>query len=189
MLLPGEPSEHQADHADLNLSFARTRLPLVIPAVNPASAQPSESPFHYPAPLDHLEGIAPGWTTHHLDHVPAVCGYPTIQAVIVVLVVRPELLQAGELLPAQLLEDLRGRRPVVGRGGGDGHRQEQTQGVHHDMALPPLDLLGPVIAVRAADLGGLDGLAVDAAGAGRRLATGPATDPPRKVSWMDCQVP
>ncbi len=26
MLLPGETSEHQADHADLNLSFARTRL-------------------------------------------------------------------------------------------------------------------------------------------------------------------
>jgi hypothetical protein len=29
MLLPGETSEHQADHADLDLSFARTRLSLL----------------------------------------------------------------------------------------------------------------------------------------------------------------
>jgi hypothetical protein len=29
VLLPGETSEHQADHADRNLSFARTRLSLM----------------------------------------------------------------------------------------------------------------------------------------------------------------
>src|SRR5262249_30438937 len=44
------------------------------------------------------------------------------------------------------------------------------------MPLPPLDPLAAVVAVRAADLGGLDRLAVDAAGTGRRLPTRFAAD-------------
>jgi hypothetical protein len=43
---------------------------------------------------------------------------------------------------------------------------EQPQGVHHDMSLSTLDLLAPVMTVRAAEIGGLERPAVDAAVAG-----------------------
>src|SRR4051794_3888622 len=107
MLYAGQPPEHQSDHADLDLGLARTRLSLVVPTVDPAPPQPGESPSHYPTPLDHLECLAPGRATHHLDHVPAMLGQPAVQAVVVVLGVRPERLQARKPLPAQLLEHLR----------------------------------------------------------------------------------
>ena len=51
----------------------------------------------------------------------------------------------------RFLGHLRSRGTVVCRGAGDGHRQEQPQHVHHDMLLPSLEPLAPVIAVRAAD--------------------------------------
>src|SRR4051795_8426424 len=100
MLLTGQSPEHQPDPADLDLGLARTRLPLVVPAVDPAPPQPGEGPFHHPTPLDHLKGRAPGRATHDLDHIPAMLGQPAVEAVVVVLGVRPELLQAGEVLPA-----------------------------------------------------------------------------------------
>src|SRR5271157_4480633 len=103
MLLPGETPEHQTDHADLNLSFARTRLPLIFPAVDSATSQPGERPFHHPTPRDHLEAFTLRRAADHFDYVPAVLGHPTVQPVIVILVVRPELLQARELLFGQLL--------------------------------------------------------------------------------------
>src|SRR5262249_8253805 len=80
MLLTGQAPEHQADHADLDLGLARARLPLVVSAVDPASPQPGEGPFHDPAPLDHLEGLAVGRASYHLDRVPAILGVPIVTA-------------------------------------------------------------------------------------------------------------
>src|SRR3954447_1487718 len=114
MLLTGQSPEHQPDHADLDPGLARTRLPLVVPAMDPAPPQPGEGPFHHPTPLDHLEGLAPGRATHHLDHVPAMLGQPAVEAVVVVLGIRPELLQAGELLPGPLLVPSGGTLPSLG---------------------------------------------------------------------------
>ena len=54
--------------------------------------------------------------------------------------------------------------------------------VHHDMPLPPRDLLAPVVAPLAADLGPLDRLAVDAAGARARARRPASPDlPPQGV--------
>ena len=122
MLLASEPPEHQLDHAAL------PQASLVVPAVDPATAQPGERPLHHPTPLDHPDALAPRRPALHLDHVPAALGDPFVQPVVVVLVVRPELLQTGERLSGQIREHLRGRRPVVGRGAGDGHHHEQAPG-------------------------------------------------------------
>ena len=51
----------------------------------------------------------------------------------------------------RFLGHLRSRGTVAYRSAGDGHRQEQPQHVHHDMLLPSLEPLAPVIAARAAD--------------------------------------
>ena len=144
--------------------------------MDPATPDPGEGPLHDPSPFDHLESLGPLRAAAHLDHVPAMLGEPGIQGVIAVLVIRPELLQPGECPLGQLPQHLRRRGPVVRRGGGDGHRQDQPQRVHDDVPLAAVEPLATIESVRAADLGGLDGLAVDAPGRGGRLAAGPAAD-------------
>src|SRR5512135_1603970 len=180
VLLAGKPPEHQLDHADLHLRLARRGLPLVIPAVDPTTTQPGKCPLHHPTPLDHSEALAPGGATLDLDRVPAVLGDPSVQLMVVVLVVRPELLQPRERLLRQPPEHLRGRGPVIRRGAGDGHRQKQPERVHHDVPLATVEPLAAVVTVGAADLGSPDRLAVDAAGAGSRL-------PPRLVTDLRSQ--
>src|SRR5512135_3105204 len=90
-LTSGEAPQHQPDHADLHLGLARLGFPLVVPAVDPAPAQPGERPFHDPTPLDHPEALAPRRPALDLDHVPAVLGDPPRQFMVLVLVVPPSV--------------------------------------------------------------------------------------------------
>ncbi len=53
----------------------------------------------------------------------------------------------------------------------DGGREDEPLGVHEQMALAAFDLLAPVVAAHAADAGGLDGLRVNYARAGLRVAS------------------
>src|SRR5260221_6537307 len=56
--------------------------------------------------------------------------------------------------------------PIHDVGRLDVERNEQPRGVDQHVALTVDELLGPVVPARAADAGGLDRLAVDAAGTG-----------------------
>ena len=64
--------------------------------------------------------------------------------------------------PIQALEEK--PRPVtfLHRGGGHHDYQKQSQGVHQQMALTPLDLLARIIATNTPNLGSLDALAIQA---------------------------
>src|SRR5581483_7411529 len=73
-------------------------------------------------------------------------------------------------------QHLRGRRAIVGTGGRHRYRQQQPQRVHDDVTLAARDLLVAVVAAGAADLGALDRLGVDAAGAGGRVTPRLHTD-------------
>ena len=66
----------------------------------------------------------------------------------------------------ELARNSRSRGPVVHAGRRDHDRQDQAERVNDQVTFPPVNFLGGVVAVFAADLGGLDGLAVDATGAG-----------------------
>jgi len=176
VLLARESPQHQLDHADLHLGLARLRRSLVIPAVDPATPQPCKCPLHHPTPSDHPEPLGPRGAAADLDRIPTVLGDPGIQRVVAVLVVRPQLGQPGERPLGQLLKHSRGGRPVVRRGTRDRHRQDQPERIHDEMPLAAVESLAAVIAVRAADLGRLDGLAVDTPGRGRRVSARPAAD-------------
>lgn len=63
VLLPGESTQHQPDHADPDLCLARIGPPLMVLAVDAAAAQPSEDPLHHPAPS---KVAAPLGATDHL---------------------------------------------------------------------------------------------------------------------------
>src|SRR5271157_4403633 len=138
VLLPGQPAEHQLNHADLDLRFAGISQMLIVLAVNSAPTQPGKGPLYHPPPRQQLKPSVPSRTADDLKHIPPVLRDPSVQGVIVILGVCPELLQARERFALQLAENLRRRRIIHGCAG-DGHGQEQPYGIHGDMVLPTRD--------------------------------------------------
>ncbi|MBV8074794.1 MAG: recombinase family protein, partial [Planctomycetaceae bacterium] len=129
--------------------------------------------FHDPPPGPSHIPLRAGRTPHHLDPRAGRSPHqPLLEPVVVVLRVGPQQLQPATVFGCQLTQDLGGERLVIGRGDRDHDDQQQPQGVHDDVSLPPGDLLAPVGAPLVGDLGRLDGLAVAAPGAGRRLLPG-----------------
>ena len=121
VLRPGQPTEHQLNHADPDLRLAGISQVFIILAVNPAPTQPAEGSFHHPPPRQQLKPSLPGKPADDLNHIPPVLRDPSVQGVIVVLGVRPQLPQARERFSRQLAEDLRCRRRIIHGRTGDGH--------------------------------------------------------------------
>src|SRR5271166_6349049 len=118
VLRPGQPTEHQLNHADPDLRLAGISQVFIILAVNPAPTQPAEGSLHHPPPRQQLKPSVPGRSADDLNHIPPVLRDPSVQGVIVVLGVRPQLPQARERFSRQLAEDLRCRcRIIHGRTG------------------------------------------------------------------------
>jgi hypothetical protein len=95
VLRAGKPPEHPLHHADLYLGHARSRRPLLLSAVDPATPQPGERPLHHPTPLDHPNALAPRRPALDRDHVPAVLGDPSLPLLVVVLVVPQSVFRRG----------------------------------------------------------------------------------------------
>ena len=121
VLRPGQPTEHQLNHADPDLRLAGISQVFIILAVNPAPTQPAEGSLHHPPPRQQLKPSVPGRSADDLNHIPPVLRDPSVQGVIVVLGVRPQLPQARERFARQLAEDLRCRRRIIHGRTGHGH--------------------------------------------------------------------
>ena len=121
VLRPGQPTEHQLNHADPDLRLAGISQVFIILAVNPAPTQPAEGSLHHPPPRQQLKPSVPGKPADDLNHIPPVLRDPSVQGVIVVLGVRPQLPQARERFARQLAEDLRCRRRIIHGRTGHGH--------------------------------------------------------------------
>src|SRR3954467_11778586 len=130
--------------ADLDHRFARSRVPLVVPAVPPVATQPGEGPLHHiPLGLLH-EPHFPRRTADDFDHVPRLrLNQPVVEVMVVVLPVPPDSLQATPVLGRHSPQHLGGERAVVGGGHRDYNDQQQPQLIHEDMPLPPGDQLAP----------------------------------------------
>ena len=59
VLRPGQPTEHQLNHADLDLRLAGISQVFIILAVNPAPTQPAEGSLHHPLPRQQLKPSVP----------------------------------------------------------------------------------------------------------------------------------
>src|SRR4051812_6644001 len=72
--------------ADLDHRLARSRVPLVVPAVPPVATQPGEGPLHHiPLGLLH-EPHFPRRTADDFDHVPRLrLNQPVVEVMVVVL--------------------------------------------------------------------------------------------------------
>ena len=55
VLRPGQPTEHQLNHADPDLRLAGISQVFIILAVNPAPTQPAEGSLHHPPPRQQLK--------------------------------------------------------------------------------------------------------------------------------------
>jgi len=135
--------------------------------------------FHHPATGQWDVTHRTGRAADDLDHVPRRgLRQPALEVMIVVLAVGPHLLQSGPVLGGQSTQDIGGEGPIVGRGHRHHDDQQQAQGVHDDVSLPPGELLAPVVAPAVGDLGGLDRLAIDAPGTRAGLLPGGDPDLP-----------
>ena len=121
VLRPGQPTEHQLNHADPDLRLAGISQVFIILAVNPAPTQPAEGSLHHPPPRQQLKPSVSGKPADDLNHIPPVLRDPSVQGVIVVLGIRPQLPQARERFARQLAEDLRCRRRIIHGRTGHGH--------------------------------------------------------------------
>ena len=57
VLRPGQPTEHQLNHADPDLRLAGISQVFIILAVNPAPTQPAEGSLHHPPPRQQLKRV------------------------------------------------------------------------------------------------------------------------------------
>ena len=171
-----ESMQHAVDHGEPDPGLGGFRQALVVLAQPPVPSQPGEGALHDPAPGQHLEAGCGGRAGHdRQDPVGGLLGQPGAQLGALVAAVSPDDPQAREAMP-QPGQDPPRPVPVLEVGGVHDHGQEQAQGVDHEVALAPLDLLAGVVAPRPRHLRGLDRLAVEdgRAGAGLPPARGGA---------------
>ena len=173
-----EFAEHHVEVADSDHRSTRFRASFVVLAVATTATVPRVRSFHDPAFFQGGEPARALGTLLDLD-VPlgTICFQPSLQGMVVILVVAEDDAQPREVLRRDLAQQSRCGNAIVQRSGSDQHGHQQPQRIDQQMPLAALDFLAPVVtAFLAAHLGGLHRLAVDAHRTGRRLAAFLDTD-------------
>ena len=134
------------DIADLDHCSTRFDSAFVVLAVSTTATVPGVRPFHHPAFLDRRESTSALRTFLHLDPpLGTMLVPPSLQAVVVVLVVTENHFQPGEILGCDLAQDLGRRSTIVRSGRCDQYRYEQAEGIDQQMSLAALDFLASVV--------------------------------------------
>jgi hypothetical protein len=146
---------------------------LVVPDGAAVLADPGECPLHHPPARQHLKDmpVAPG---HDLDG--HLHGRGPGGKLAGIYGISPD--QADTAAgPVEVPQQRPGAVAVLDRGGSDHHGQQQARGVHRDMALAAIDLLGVIPAPRGLRhrVRGPDRLGVDDRGG--RLGVPPGGGP------------
>ena len=167
-----EPIKHKLHITDLDHSRTRFDTTLIVLTVTPIPPIPRVCALNYPAFLQRREAFHPLWTRRHLDAPPGpMHGHPSVQGMVVILLIRKDRHETGKVLGRDVAEQERSRHPIVETRTGNEDSQHQAQRIDQQMPLAPFDFLAPIIPTRGApDLRGLDRLAIDARGTRGRLA-------------------
>ena len=134
-------------HSYMNPSLRAFSQSFVVFAEPSVSAQPPEGALHNPSARQHLKAMAVLGALDHLNQ-PASQTVSPIHQMPCVGSIRPDQLEPGES-PQKLAQHQLGPIPVLNVRGMHNHRQQQPDGVNHDMALPSLHLLACVVATRS----------------------------------------
>src|ERR1700676_270888 len=169
-----QPAKHQIHGAEENHTFTGVGSLLVIFAITPVAANPGIGPLDHPTDTQGVEALGVRWPTadFHMPFPVTVLRQPIIIFVIVIFVVSKDCLQTRERLGPQFSHDFLSAGGIIHVPGGDDHGQKQTKSVHNKMTLSAIDLLGAIIPMCAATLGGLPRLTVPTVSTRSRFAHG-----------------
>jgi hypothetical protein len=170
------------NHRNMNPSFRTFRQSLIVFAEPSIAAQPPKGALHHPPPRQHFKAVATQGALDHLEE-PAAQGIGPTNQLPAIHAISPDQLEHGEV-PLEL-----GPLRVLEISPMNHYRQQQSQGVHYDMALAAGDLLARIVAsgppfsvVLTVWLSMMAALGVGALPSASRTLG-------RKASWMRSQVP
>ena len=152
---------------------------LIVLTVSSQPTMPSVRPLNHPTFLQGRKAFWAGWPCLHCD-MPAwtMLSHPGIQRVMVRLLIRNERDEPRKVVGVDGPAEERGCHPIIQTRPGHEHGQHQAQRIDHQRSFAPLDLLAAILPpLGIAHLGGLDGLTINAHGAGRELASCSHTRP------------
>ena len=116
-------------------------------AQSPASVDPSDGPFHHPAPGQNLEALLILGLLHNLDF-PGRSGDGLGQLRAAIGAVGEDCPQQGKPPPGALIKHQNGAVAVLHVGRVDHGGEDQAKGIDQEMALLAFDLLTRIIAWR-----------------------------------------
>src|SRR5438874_4177939 len=138
----GEAAGHEGDHGPGDHGFVAGGQVLVVADGAPVLADPGEGSLHDPAAGQDLEGVQIIGTADDLE--PEVQpGGPGQQPVCLVAAVGPDQPDVA-VAAGQVPQQRPGGVAVLDGRGGDHHGQQQPGGVHGDVPLAAVDLLGVI---------------------------------------------
>ena len=172
---PCQSPEHEADHGEADEGGDGCGVALEVAGQATVAADPGERAFHDPAFGQDHEAMQLG-AFDDLELPGAGPGDRRGGRGALIAGVGEDAFDEREGAARRSIEDQERAVAVLHIGGMDDDVQEQAERVDQDVPLAAGDLLGAVVAAVVGRLGGLDRLAVDAAGAGRRLPTRLAAD-------------
>jgi hypothetical protein len=175
------------NHGNLNPCLTGLGQFFIVFAQPPTPPKPGQGALHYPPPRQHLKLVAVQRTLDDLKQ-PATEGACPLHKLSSISPVGPNQLEPRES-PHQFRKHQLGSITVLDVGSVDHYRKQQSQGIHHNMALTARHLLARVVAARPPfSVVFTDWLSMIAAlGVGSRPSISRTLG--CKVSWMCSQVP
>src|SRR5262249_45942034 len=143
---PFQPAEHQMNHADVDHSFAGSRVAFVVLAMSTIPPQPAEGSLDDPAFRKHNEAFELGRSKYCLEQPAERGAHTQRQVVATVGDVRKDHLHAAKLRSQSVEHAEHVESPVVvldSRRVYD-HGENQSQGVDHQVPFAAVDLLASV---------------------------------------------
>jgi hypothetical protein len=134
------------NHRNMNPGFRTCRQHLIVLAEPAIAAQPTKGALHHPPLGQHFKAVAAPGTFDHPDE-PAAQGIGPLDQRPAIHPVSPDQLEPGEV-PLELGQHQLGSLGVLEISGMNHYHQQQSQGVHYDMALVASDLLACIVAPR-----------------------------------------
>jgi hypothetical protein len=132
------------NHRNMNPSFRTFRQSLIVFAEPSIAAQPPKGALHHPPPRQHFKAVATQGALDHLEE-PAAQGIGPTNQLPAIHAISPDQLEPGEV-PLELGQHQLGPLRVLEISPMNHYRQQQSQGVHYDMALAAGDLLARIVA-------------------------------------------
>jgi hypothetical protein len=186
-----ESLEHEPDHRNMDQGFGMFSFGFVVSHQAAVFHKPAKGSLDDPAFGQHGKAALVFETWHHLQAQGArfaMRGHPSCEGRTGIGLVGPEAAQPAKPLERPT-EELAGATLFGEIGRSNANPQQQTQGVHQNMAFAPLGFLAGIITARPRMVGGTDRLAVEDGGRGLGSSPGLAPDKSSEDFVNECPQP